>query len=189
MTSAKYVTRQEKMLPMSFYTVHISTMLINQINPSAHPSMWLPTLMNTKHATIPHNIKQKTFLSYTLWGIWILRNHNLFTNTQKWLTLKQITSNTLEFIHFTARYHQPKLTHNAKWLPPPQSYYKLNTDGAVRNSNHQAGIGGVIRDCHGNLVVGFAGNYNHATIYAHWIVRSLPRTTGCTSICFDTIGN
>lgn len=103
-------------------------------------------------------------MSYTLWDIWLHRNHNNFNHDKKHLTFNQITRHALEFTYLTTRYTKPKLLHPIKWIPPTPNYYKLNTDGVVITPTHQAGIGGVIRDSHGNWIVGFAGNSDHANI-------------------------
>ncbi|KAK4252647.1 hypothetical protein QN277_014392 [Acacia crassicarpa] len=42
------------------------------------------------------------------------------------------------------------------WEKPPHGWLKLNVDGASTIQSSKAGCGGVIRDCLGNWVVGFA---------------------------------
>lgn len=49
------------------------------------------------------------------------------------------------------------------WLPPPGRTFKLNFDGAVWGSS-SGGIGGLIRDTHGNMVIGFAERIEATTI-------------------------
>ncbi|PNX83094.1 ribonuclease H [Trifolium pratense] len=41
------------------------------------------------------------------------------------------------------------------WLPPKENFVKLNTDGANKD-NMVAGCGGVIQDCQGEWIGGFA---------------------------------
>ena len=43
-----------------------------------------------------------------------------------------------------------------QWLKPPAGWHKLNTDGSVISTNGLSGCGGLLRDCSGQWVVGFA---------------------------------
>ena len=42
------------------------------------------------------------------------------------------------------------------WAKPPENWVKLNTDGSVKGSPGMAGCGGLLCDCHGNWISGFA---------------------------------
>lgn len=46
---------------------------------------------------------------------------------------------------------------NVVWNPPGVGWFKLNFDGVTKGNPGMASIGGVIRDCKGNFVVGFVG--------------------------------
>ncbi|PKI61873.1 hypothetical protein CRG98_017771 [Punica granatum] len=50
-----------------------------------------------------------------------------------------------------------------KWLYPPSSWVKLNTDGTSRGNPGAAGAGGLIRDDNGRWLEGFAQNVGYAT--------------------------
>ena len=41
----------------------------------------------------------------------------------------------------------------ARWAPPPPDRYKINMDGAVFKAQKAAGIGVLIRDCHGQVII------------------------------------
>lgn len=51
-----------------------------------------------------------------------------------------------------------------KWKPPPKGYFKLNTDGELKQSNTSAGFEGVFRDTNGDWVMGYAGQYPSTNI-------------------------
>jgi Reverse transcriptase-like len=46
-----------------------------------------------------------------------------------------------------------------RWLTPPRGKLKLNVDGAYKRSINSAGGGGIIRDCHGDIIHAFASYY------------------------------
>lgn len=62
---------------------------------------------------------------------------------QEFITYCQITSSV----------HQHSIY--VKWFFPATTHFKLNTDGAFKNSAAPSGIRVVIRDNQGNCVVGF----------------------------------
>lgn len=41
-----------------------------------------------------------------------------------------------------------------KWNPPPEGWFKLNSDGSVRSGLSQAACGGLLRSMHGNFIGG-----------------------------------
>lgn len=51
-----------------------------------------------------------------------------------------------------------------RWRAPLEGWYKLNCDAAVTNFGAKAGTGGVLRDHHGNFVLGFAMDLGAASI-------------------------
>ncbi|KAL0374197.1 UNVERIFIED_CONTAM: putative ribonuclease H protein [Sesamum radiatum] len=63
-----------------------------------------------------------------------------------------------------------------RWRYPIEGWWKLNTDGASKGNPGCAGAGGIIRDCHGRFILGFADGLGvqtntYAELYA--IVRGL----------------
>lgn len=48
--------------------------------------------------------------------------------------------------------------------PPPRRFFKLNTDGAMRQPNTLASFGRVIQDDEGNWVKGYAGNIEATSV-------------------------
>lgn len=53
-----------------------------------------------------------------------------------------------------------------RWTPPPEDYYKLNTDGSLNNATGNASAGGLIRDWEGNWVRGFTVNIGKTSSFA-----------------------
>ncbi|WMV32724.1 hypothetical protein MTR67_026109 [Solanum verrucosum] len=45
---------------------------------------------------------------------------------------------------------------SVRWIPPPNSTYKLNTDGSALNNPGKIGGGGILRDSNGTIVYAFA---------------------------------
>ena len=60
-----------------------------------------------------------------------------------------------------------------QWLKPPAGWHKLNTDGSVVNTNGLSGCGGLLRDCSGQWVVGFAKSISVSSSIAAelWVLR------------------
>nr|XP_009599676.1 uncharacterized protein LOC104095288 [Nicotiana tomentosiformis] len=64
----------------------------------------------------------------------------------------------------TTNVRKSKIPLYLKWEPPPQRFFKLNTDGAMRQPNTLAGFGGVIRDDEENWVKGYACNIEATSV-------------------------
>uniref|UniRef100_A0A7N2R6F2 RNase H type-1 domain-containing protein n=1 Tax=Quercus lobata TaxID=97700 RepID=A0A7N2R6F2_QUELO len=69
----------------------------------------------------------------------------------------EIYNQTLEFMYCVTSPRNPvrKTSKRICWEKPPSGWKKLNTDGSSIGCMEQIGCGGVIRDEHGNWVVGF----------------------------------
>ena len=50
-----------------------------------------------------------------------------------------------------------------RWFKPPAGWFKLNSDGAPCGNPSKVGGGGIIRDCNGLWVKGFARSIGYAT--------------------------
>ncbi|KAK9035190.1 hypothetical protein V6N11_077238 [Hibiscus sabdariffa] len=46
----------------------------------------------------------------------------------------------------------------SSWIPPPQGYLKFNTDGAVKGSYGDAGIGGCLRNDKSQCLISFSNS-------------------------------
>ena len=100
------------------------------------------------------------FASIT-WTIWSCRNQLRTSN--KALPLSQVIPSTTQMLQeFTnvqpANPVQTVSLHRSlpKWEPPPTSHLKVNFDGAVFRETEEAGLGVVVRDSHGKVLVALA---------------------------------
>ncbi|KAL2241481.1 UNVERIFIED_CONTAM: hypothetical protein Sindi_0789300 [Sesamum indicum] len=74
-----------------------------------------------------------------------------------------------------------------RWRHPIGGWWKLNTDRASKSNSGCAGAGGIIRDCYGRLVLGFADGLGvqtntYAELYAIARGLQLAKDTGCTQL-------
>ncbi|KAK2449914.1 TMV resistance protein N [Trifolium repens] len=51
------------------------------------------------------------------------------------------------------------------WLPPPPGWIVMNSDGAVKTSEHRAGCRGVLRNDNRTWIAGFAKALGDTTAY------------------------
>ena len=84
----------------------------------------------------------------------------------------------------------PRISAQINWLRPERGWVKLNTDGAANTDLGRAGGGGILRDCEGNWVGGFArflGNWSSllAELWALKDCLSLAKNLGFVSICIE----
>ena len=82
----------------------------------------------------------------------------------------------------------PRISAQIKWLRPEKGWIKLNTDGVANSVLGRAGGGGILRDCVGNWIGGFArflGNCSSlmAELWALKDGLSLAKNQGYVPIC------
>ena len=51
------------------------------------------------------------------------------------------------------------------WSPPPTGFVKLNSDGSAFGNPGSTGAGGVLRDCSGKWIIGFACHIGFTTSF------------------------
>lgn len=108
-----------------------------------------------------------TIFLYTVWAIWKARN-NLIFNKQRspaTITAKTALTNAMEFKSATSNWQfaaSPRPSAPATWIPPPDGFFKLNSDGSVQRNS--AAAGGLIRDQRGDWVSGFSMNIGPSSI-------------------------
>ena len=66
----------------------------------------------------------------------------------------------LEFEKLEVNGKTTQSTATQLWKPPPENFYKINTDGAFRNAEKDGAWGFVIRDCQGHGILAGAGHLN-----------------------------
>lgn len=90
-----------------------------------------------------------------MWIIWNCRNQKVFRN-------EDINLVSLEFkfwnvhngiVGSSSEHLQVYKTILCKWEPPNHPFYCLNIDGSVQLEDHTAGIGCIIRNSSGNLIL------------------------------------
>lgn len=64
--------------------------------------------------------------------------------------------------------------HNSKqqmWTSPPEDWYKVNVDAAIKNSDQQAGLGVVIRGGRGKIVVAAVREFCTKVMWRAWRLK------------------
>ena len=81
--------------------------------------------------------------------------------------MAEIRHRTLEFyLCGLGPRNSPRLIEkHIRWERPNQGWMKLNTDGSSLGNPEFAGGGGVVRDEHGNWIVGFSRKIGRTTSY------------------------
>ncbi|XP_016461141.1 uncharacterized protein LOC107784512 [Nicotiana tabacum] len=129
--------------------------------------------------TIPVNMVHKMILNITplaiCWEVWKGITSCKYGDKKK-IAYSRVYHNTFWILRTTLKlafpscdWDQPwhkicelveRLRHNPKtlivlWELPPEGKVKLNTNGSVLHSSGLAGMGGIVRDCRGNMIVAF----------------------------------
>ena len=90
------------------------------------------------------------------------------TSSQRSLKSKTIArASEFAFLGVNGKVRCPVVSVQVQWLPPPENWYKLNTDGS------SLGNPGLIRDSNGAWVSGYARAIGHTTSVAaeSWAIR------------------
>ncbi|KAL2939927.1 hypothetical protein RDABS01_001309, partial [Bienertia sinuspersici] len=91
-----------------------------------------------------------------LWGLWLRRNAWTFEKRKVEIVgmLQTIPALTLEFYEANKKTKIPRtISQSARaWIPPPEGFYKINTDAAVITEGRM-GCGAVMRDSLGDVMV------------------------------------
>lgn len=62
----------------------------------------------------------------------------------------------LKLLNLPIKVQKQKPTQIVKWSPPTMDWFKLNVEGSSLENPRSSGLGGVIRDHRGDLLVGFS---------------------------------
>ncbi|OMP01064.1 reverse transcriptase [Corchorus capsularis] len=125
---------------------------------------WLSSNLSSSFFSngIPWNI----LFSYICWGLWKSRNIRLFQGHV--LTSSQVFNEyhikAVEFFHIglPAAKMVSSLV-DVCWNPPPQGWFKLNSDGSSVGNPGSSGAGGIIRKDTGEWFVGYVRKIHCAT--------------------------
>lgn len=104
-----------------------------------------------------------------IWYLW--KRRNLFVFEGKSTPPFQIARKALAHARETAgTFKVRSITFRAptlvRWSPPPENYFKLNTDGSLDHTSHNASAGGLVRRSGGSWVTGYLVNIGIATSFA-----------------------
>ena len=124
------------------------------------------------------------FFLFGIWHLWLHRNKRMFQPPQTPQNLfKIVESQVYKYWYCVLDHANPKLgfTFAVGRVKPPVNWVKLNTDGSAQGNPGLAEGGGLIRDCHGNWISGFARAIGlPSSIVAElWAIRD-----GLTRLCF-----
>lgn len=89
------------------------------------------------------------------WCLWNNRNSILFDNKSR--TVEEVVSFAVKYVaeydQAQERGHLPAAqVRMRRWVVPREGIFKLNFDGSVRKAQASAGVGVIIRDCHGEVI-------------------------------------
>lgn len=104
-----------------------------------------------------NNTTWPRLLPFALWNIWLKRNSNYFNAKRKFISLPYVISQTIEFLTLgpgsgiTTSY--PTQPRPRNWIPPKIGY-NFNIDGVFHETTKRSGIGYVVRDSHGDWILG-----------------------------------
>ena len=99
------------------------------------------------------------FFLFGIWQLWLTRNKRLFQSSHTSRDLFKIVEAQVYEFWFCVLDHgssRSTSTNAVRWVKPPVSWAKLNTNGAIQGTLGLAGCGGLIRDWQGNWISGFA---------------------------------
>ncbi|GLT84201.1 hypothetical protein SLE2022_024470 [Rubroshorea leprosula] len=122
------------------------------------------------------NIPRNVVFCFAIWGIWLHRNQ-LIHSTHPYPIIsasKLIVERAAEY-YSTVPYKRQnqRPTSMYKWIKPPPSFLKLNTDGSAIDNPGKVARGGLIRDSWGNWILGFSRRIGWSSILLAelWAIR------------------
>uniref|UniRef100_A0A803QGR4 RNase H type-1 domain-containing protein n=1 Tax=Cannabis sativa TaxID=3483 RepID=A0A803QGR4_CANSA len=127
------------------------------------------------------------FILCTMWSIWYERNNVVHGKAEKLAKLAfPFTANYLQNYHRArAKYQSPTATASSNaealpsepWQPPEIEILKLNVDATCDKAKNIIGIGAIIRDAYGRVIVAFSkliiGNFTSHEMEAKALFYSL----------------
>lgn len=94
---------------------------------------------------------------FIIWNIWTNRNKNNIDNTSHKFSLGSSIKLATEYKLLTQKEILSAPIHaiNVAWNQPHNGFLNLNTNGAFREKENLARLGGTIRDTNGHWILGF----------------------------------
>ncbi|CAL5433020.1 unnamed protein product [Camellia sinensis] len=123
--------------------------LIIQSNPVNNCFEWVCQLMATNGPQ-----PMQLFIAIC-WCLWNNRNSILFGNKSR--TMEEVVSFAVNYVSDYVQAQEcghlpPAQARMRRWVAPREGVFKLNFDGSVRPAHANAGVGIIIRDCHGEVI-------------------------------------
>ena len=122
--------------------------------------------INTNHIT--GKPPWKIVFPIAIWSIWKSRNGFVFNRKNQNPSLaSEILKQAMEYVCCVAtpRGLTRHVVKRVCWEKPPFGWVKLNIDGSTDGNPGLAGYGGLLRDDHGNWLVGFARRIGTTTSF------------------------
>ena len=113
---------------------------------------------------------------FSIWNLWKHCNRVVFDNIPLSTNLHGLClSQAVEYFYCVGKMMnvRQRVSMQVKWSKPPEGWFKLNLDGASCGNPGKAGGGGLIRDCSGKWLKGFARSIGFATSMSaeFWALR------------------
>ena len=152
----------------------VARSLWNSLLPPMSASLFLGLHLNdwmrlncckmNNHATT--GIRWGIIFSFGIWTLWLHRNGVLFRNERAQKNLEpEVLGKAVEFAYMRVNGNQACNRRNiqVRWLKPPLSWYKLNSDGSSLGNPGRASGGGLIRNDKGEWIKGYVRNIGHTS--------------------------
>ncbi|XP_075076389.1 uncharacterized protein LOC142163038 [Nicotiana tabacum] len=105
---------------------------------------------------------------FVIWNLWMNRNRNNQNSTNRVMSSMTAINHAVEYKLMTDREsnHTKKIPIHIRWHKPPAGWYKLNIDVSFNVNKVCCGMGGVVRNCKDDWVVGYQ-DYSRAISPLH----------------------
>ena len=148
------------------------------ITPPLHSQSLGDWLHDNCHSTRIHhsNVPWSVIFPFAIWNLWKHRNKVVFDNIPLSTNLHGLClSQAVKYYFCVGKMGKisQRVLMQVKWSKPPEGWFKLNLDGAFCGNPCKAGGGGLIRDCSGQWIKGFARSIGFATSVSaeFWALR------------------
>ncbi|KAF7830841.1 reverse transcriptase [Senna tora] len=140
-------------------------------------------------------VSRSSVFVFGLWELWLNRNRVIFQDLHSLPASsgRKVFVKSVEFSHL-AKDFLPKVDINrcwVKWVPPPDGWLKLNTDGSCLGNPGSMAAAGIIRDSNGNWISGFSkqlgfGNSLKAELWAIALGIKLAKDLACERLVVES---
>lgn len=116
-----------------------------------------------------------TFFLFGIWDLSLFQNKRLFARPTPFNLRKAVENQVAELFYYVMEHAPPtrSMRITMGWTKPQALWTKLNTDGLALGIPGLVGGRGIIKDCHGEWISGFARSIGFTTSYAaeFWTLR------------------